>query len=91
MPRSIACPPVRMAISCSIAFAMIAKARCLHGRDLEATAQFVDDERGKRLALDAATESLTSFSSAAGSALQTRAAICVKGIESENNQCDTSI
>ena len=32
--------------------AAIAEARRLHGRDLEAAAQLVDDERGKRLALD---------------------------------------
>ena len=32
--------------------AAIAEARRLHRRDLEAAAQLVDDERGKRLALD---------------------------------------
>ena len=32
--------------------AAIAEARRLHGRDLEAAAQLVDDERGQRLALD---------------------------------------
>ena len=32
--------------------AAIAEARRLHGRDLEAAAQLVDDERGERLALD---------------------------------------
>src|SRR5206468_1171451 len=32
--------------------ATIAKARSLHRRNLEATAQLVDDERGKRLALN---------------------------------------
>ena len=32
--------------------AAIAEARRLHGRDLQAAAQLVDDERGKRLALD---------------------------------------
>ena len=32
--------------------AAIAEARCLHGRDLQAAAQLVDDQRGQRLALD---------------------------------------
>ena len=32
--------------------AAIAEARCLHGRNLEAAAQLVDDERGQSLTLD---------------------------------------
>src|SRR5476649_590444 len=51
MPRSseIAWPPVRTAMSCSMALA-IAEARRLDGGNLEAAAQLVDDEGGKRFA-----------------------------------------
>src|ERR1700692_3165814 len=54
MPRSsaIIVLPVRIAISSSISFAPIAEAGRLDGRDLEAAAQLVDDERGERFALD---------------------------------------
>ena len=45
-------PPVRMAMSSSIALAPIAEARRLDRRDLEAAAQLVDDERRQRLAFD---------------------------------------
>src|SRR6266404_9363242 len=48
----IAVPPVRMALSCSMAFATVTEARRLHRCHHQATAQFVDDEGCKRLALD---------------------------------------
>ena len=45
-------PPVRIAMSSEHRLAAVAEARRLHGRDLEAAAQLVDDEGGERLALD---------------------------------------
>ena len=52
MPRSslIAWPPVRIAMSCNMAFAAITETGRLHRRDLEPAAQLVDHESGQRLA-----------------------------------------
>ena len=45
-------PPVRIAMSSEHRLAAIAEARRLHRRDLQAPAQLVHHQRGKRLALD---------------------------------------
>ena len=54
MPRSseIVCPAVEDGDILEHGLAAIAEARRLHGRDLEAAAQLVDDERRERLAFD---------------------------------------
>ena len=53
IPKSVETmvPPVRIAMSSSIAFRRAPKQR-LYGRNLETTTQLVDHESGKRLALD---------------------------------------
>ena len=52
MPRSSDSSAVSTAMSCNIALRLIAKARRLDRRDLQAAAQLVHDERGKCLAFD---------------------------------------
>jgi hypothetical protein len=54
MPRSseIISPLVRIAMSSSIALRRSPKPGSLDGRDLQAAAQLVDDERGERFAFD---------------------------------------